>query len=93
MDMPSPAMGPLSFSFKSAVGAELAAAVLAGIAKTTTGVGQTSQVKFKPLPSKYDGSVADTINYCDHINSSDPQNWELFSIIKNHLSDGTCSYQ
>ena len=73
MDMPSPAMGPLSFSFKSAVGAELAAAVLAGIAKTTTGVGQASQVKFKPLTSKYDGSVADTINYCDHINSSDPQ--------------------
>lgn len=92
MDMPSPAMGPLSFSFKSAVGAELAAAVLAGIAKTTTGVGQTSQVKFKPLTSKYDGSVADTINYCDHINSSDPQAG-AFSIIKTTYSDGTCSYQ
>lgn len=92
MDMPSPAMGPLSFSFKSAVGAELAAAVLAGIAKTTTGVGQTSQVKFKPLTSKYDGSVADTINYCDHINSSDPQTG-AFSIIKTTYSDGTCSYQ
>ena len=92
MDMPSPVMGPLSFSFKSAVGAELAAAVLAGIAKTTTGVGQTSQVKFKPLPSKYDGSVADTINYCDHINSSDPQTG-AFSIIKTTYSDGTCSYQ
>ena len=92
MDMPSPAMGPLSFSFKSAVGAELAAAVLAGIAKTTTGVGQASQVKFKPLTSKYDGSVADTINYCDHINSSDPQAG-AFSIIKTTYSDGTCSYQ
>ena len=92
MDMPSPAMGPLSFSFKSAVGAELAAAVLAGIAKTTTGVGQTSQVKFKPLTGKYDGSVADTINYCDHINSSDPQTG-AFSIIKTTYSDGTCSYQ
>ena len=92
MDMPSPAMGPLSFSFKSAVGAELAAAVLAGIAKTTTGVGQASQVKFKPLTSKYDGSVADTINYCDHINSSDPQTG-TFSIIKTTYSDGTCSYQ
>lgn len=92
MDMPSPVMGPLSFSFKSAVGAELAAAVLAGIAKTTTGVGQTSQVKFKPLTSKYDGSVADTINYCDHINSSDPQAG-AFSIIKTTYSDGTCSYQ
>lgn len=92
MDMPSPAMGPLSFSFKSAVGAELAAAVLAGIAKTTTGVGQTSQVKFKPLTNKYDGSVADTINYCDHINSSDPQTG-TFSIIKTTYSDGTCSYQ
>lgn len=92
MDMPSPAMGPLSFSFKSAVGAELAAAVLAGIAKTTTGVGQTSQVKFKPLTGKYDGSVADTINYCDHINSSDPQAG-AFSIIKTTYSDGTCSYQ
>ena len=92
MDMPSPAMGPLSFSFKSAVGAELAAAVLAGIAKTTTGVGQASQVKFKPLTGKYDGSVADTINYCDHINSSDPQTG-AFSIIKTTYSDGTCSYQ
>lgn len=92
MDMPSPVMGPLSFSFKSAVGAELAAAVLAGIAKTTAGVGQTSQVKFKPLTSKYDGSVADTINYCDHINSSDPQTG-AFSIIKTTYSDGTCSYQ
>lgn len=92
MDMPSPAMGPLSFSFKSAVGAELAAAMLAGIAKTTTGVGQASQVKFKPLTSKYDGSVADTINYCDHINSSDPQTG-AFSIIKTTYSDGTCSYQ
>ena len=92
MDMPSPAMGPLSFSFKSAVGAELAAAVLAGIAKTTAGVGQASQVKFKPLTSKYDGSVADTINYCDHINSSDPQTG-AFSIIKTTYSDGTCSYQ
>ena len=92
MDMPSPVMGPLSFSFKSAVGAELAAAVLAGIAKTTAGVGQTSQVKFKPLTGKYDGSVADTINYCDHINSSDPQAG-AFSIIKTTYSDGTCSYQ
>lgn len=92
MDMPSPAMGPLSFSFKSAVGAELAAAVLAGIAKTAGGVGQASQVKFKPLTSKYDGSVADTINYCDHINSSDPQTG-AFSIIKTTYSDGTCSYQ
>ena len=92
MDMPSPAMGPLSFSFSSSLGAELAAAVLAGIAKTTTGVGQASQVKFKPLTSKYDGSVADTINYCDHINSSDPQTG-AFSIIKTTYSDGTCSYQ
>lgn len=92
MDMPSPAMGPLSFSFSSSLGAELTAAVLAGIAKTTTGVGQTSQVKFKPLTSKYDGSVADTINYCDHINSSDPQTG-AFSIIKTTYSDGTCSYQ
>ena len=92
MDMPSPAMGPLSFSFSSSLGAELAAAVLAGIAKTTTGVGQASQVKFKPLTSKYDGSVADTINYCDHINSSDPQAG-AFSIIKTTYSDGTCSYQ
>lgn len=92
MDMPSPTMGPLSFSFKSAVGAELAAAVLAGIAKTAGGVGQASQVKFKPLTSKYDGSVADTINYCDHINSPDPQTG-AFSIIKTTYSDGTCSYQ
>lgn len=92
MDMPSPTMGPLSFSFKSAVGAELAAAVLAGIAKTAGGVGQASQVKFKPLTSKYDGSVADTINYCDHINSPDPQTG-TFSIIKTTYSDGTCSYQ
>lgn len=92
MDMPSPAMGPLSFSFSSTLGAELAAAVLAGIAKTTAGVGQGSQVKFKPLTSKYDGSVADTINYCDHINSSDPQTG-AFSIIKTTYSDGTCSYQ
>ena len=92
MDMPSPAMGPLSFSFSSSLGAELAAAVLAGIAKTTAGVGQASQVKFKPLTSKYDGSVADTINYCDHINSSDPQTG-AFSIIKTTYSDGTCSYQ
>lgn len=92
MDMPSPAMGPLSFSFKSAVGAELAAAVLAGIAKTAGGVGQASQVKFKPLTSKYDGSVADTINYCDHVNSPDPQTG-AFSIIKTTYSDGTCSYQ
>lgn len=92
MDIPSPTMGPLSFSFKSAVGAELAAAVLAGIAKTAGGVGQASQVKFKPLTSKYDGSVADTINYCDHINSSDPQTG-AFSIIKTIYSDGTCSYQ
>ena len=92
MDMPSPAMGPLSFSFSSSLGAELAAAVFAGIAKTTAGVGQASQVKFKPLTSKYDGSVADTINYCDHINSSDPQAG-AFSIIKTTYSDGTCSYQ
>ena len=92
MDMPSPVMGPLSFSFSSSLGAELAAAVLAGIAKTTTGVGQTSQVKFKPMTGKYDGSVADTINYCDHINSSDPQSG-AFSIIKTTYSDGTCSYQ
>jgi len=92
MDMPSPAMGPLSFSFSSSLGAELAAAVFAGIAKTTAGVGQTSQVKFKPLTGKYDGSVADTINYCDHINSSDPQTG-AFSIIKTTYSDGTCSYQ
>lgn len=92
MDMPSPAMGPLSFSFSSSLGAELAAAVFAGIAKTTAGVGQASQVKFKPLTSKYDGSVADTINYCDHINSSDPQTG-AFSIIKTTYSDGTCSYQ
>ena len=92
MDMPSPAMGPLSFSFSSSLGAELAAAVFAGIAKTTAGVGQASQVKFKPLVSKYDGSVADTINYCDHINSSDPQAG-AFSIIKTTYSDGTCSYQ
>ena len=92
MDMPSPAMGPLSFSFSSSLGAELAAAVFAGIAKTTAGVGQASQVKFKPLTSKYDGSVADTINYCDHINSPDPQTG-TFSIIKTTYSDGTCSYQ
>lgn len=92
MNMPSPAMGPLSFSFGSSLGAELAAAVLAGIAKTTAGVGQTSQVKFKPMTGKYDGSVADTINYCDHINSSDPQTG-TFSIIKTTYSDGTCSYQ
>ena len=92
MDMPSPVMGPLSFSFGSSLGAELAAAVLAGIAKTTAGVGQTSQVKFKPMTGKYDGSVADTINYCDHINSSDPQTG-TFSIIKTTYSDGTCSYQ
>ena len=92
MNMPSPAMGPLSFSFSSSLGAELAAAVLAGIAKTTAGVGQVSQVKFKPLTGKYDGSVADTINYCDHINSSDPQTG-AFSIIKTTYSDGTCSYQ
>lgn len=92
MDMPSPVMGPLSFSFSSSLGAELAAGVLAGIAKTTTGVGQVSQVKFKPLTGKYDGSVADTINYCDHINSPDPQAG-TFSIIKTTYSDGTCSYQ
>ncbi len=92
MDMPSPAMGPLSFSFSSSLGAELAAGVLAGIAKTTAGVGQASQVKFKPLTGKYDGSVADTINYCDHINSPDPQTG-TFSIIKTTYSDGTCSYQ
>ena len=92
MDMPSPAMGPLSFSFSSSLGAELAAAVLAGIAKTTAGVGQGSQVKFKPMTGKYDGSVADTINYCDHINSPDPQTG-TFSIIKTTYSDGTCSYQ
>lgn len=92
MDMPSPVMGPLSFSFSSSLGAELAAGVLAGIAKTTAGVGQASQVKFKPLTGKYDGSVADTINYCDHINSPDPQTG-TFSIIKTTYSDGTCSYQ
>ena len=92
MDVPSPGMGPLSFSFSSSLGAELAAGVLAGIAKTTTGVGQVSQVKFKPLTGKYDGSVADTINYCDHINSPDPQAG-TFSIIKTTYSDGTCSYQ
>lgn len=92
MDMPSPVMGPLSFSFSSSLGAELAAGVLAGIARTTAGVGQASQVKFKPLTGKYDGSVADTINYCDHINSPDPQAG-TFSIIKTTYSDGTCSYQ